>query len=120
MKLTDYEQDYFTTALWVETSDKGEPLDSNYSFDDLAPETVERARKDITEFVNEIERLGLDTSDHDSGQIMHDFWLTRNGHGAGFWDGDYEEKLGEALTKLSKKFGYIHVYVGDDNKIYFM
>ena len=19
----------------------------------------------------------------------HDFWLTRNGHGAGFWDGDW-------------------------------
>jgi hypothetical protein len=49
---------------------------------------------------------------------MHDFWLTRNGHGAGFWDGDYEEELGEKLTAICKKMGSIDLYVGDDNKIY--
>jgi|TARA_R110000744_G_scaffold366338_1_gene475354 hypothetical protein len=24
-------------------------------------------------------------------RIGHDFWLTRNGHGAGFWDGDWND-----------------------------
>lgn len=31
----------------------------------------------------------------------HDFWLTSQGHGAGFWDGDWKT-YGEMLTKLSK------------------
>lgn len=32
-----------------------------------------------------------------------DFWFTRNGHGVGFWDGDWEN--GDALTALAKSFG---------------
>tara|TARA_Y100000310_G_scaffold211910_1_gene212676 strand:+ start:679 stop:1104 length:426 start_codon:yes stop_codon:yes gene_type:complete len=32
-----------------------------------------------------------------------DFHLTRNGHGAGFWDGDWEN--GDELTELSEPFG---------------
>jgi len=35
-------------------------------------------------------------------QAGHDFWLTRNGHGAGFWDGDWPE-TGDALTEASKE-----------------
>jgi hypothetical protein len=35
----------------------------------------------------------------------HDFFLTRNGHGAGFWDRGYPEDLGEALSEASRKFG---------------
>lgn len=27
-------------------------------------------------------------TDMTPAQAGHDFWLTRNGHGAGFWDGD--------------------------------
>lgn len=34
----------------------------------------------------------------------HDFWLTRSGHGAGFWDRGLGE-LGERLTKASKAYG---------------
>lgn len=37
---------------------------------------------------------------HDAGS---DFHLTRNGHGAGFWDGDWEH--GDKLTDLSKPYG---------------
>lgn len=34
-------------------------------------------------------------------QAGHDFWLTSQGHGAGFWDGGWP-KYGDMLTKLSK------------------
>lgn len=34
----------------------------------------------------------------------NDFWLTNQHHGAGFWDGDWEEATGDALTELSQKF----------------
>lgn len=42
-------------------------------------------------------------------QIGHDFWLTRNGHGAGFWDRGHGE-LGDKLSDLAKTFGTVHVY----------
>ena len=50
----------------------------------------------------------------------HDFALTRNGHGTGFWDRPElkEGGLGDRLTKASKAAGEIHPYLGDDNLIY--
>jgi hypothetical protein len=47
----------------------------------------------------------------------HDFWLTRNGTGAGFWDGDWFE--GEKLTEAAKAFGNFDLMVDhDDGTIY--
>jgi hypothetical protein len=39
----------------------------------------------------------------------HDFYLTRNGHGAGFWDGHWNDDVGKMLTSWSKKFGEYHI-----------
>lgn len=38
-------------------------------------------------------------------QAGHDFCLTRNGHGAGFWDGDWAEPAASQLTKMSEAAG---------------
>lgn len=48
----------------------------------------------------------------------HDFALTRNGHGAGFWDGDLPEALGARLTEASKAAGECWPYIGDDGTVY--
>lgn len=48
----------------------------------------------------------------------HDFWLTRCGHGAGFWDGDWTEPNASALTVACKHFGNVDLYIGDDGFIY--
>lgn len=52
-------------------------------------------------------------------QMAHDFILTRNHHGAGFWDGDWREPYGAALTQLAHRFGELNSYVGDDGLVYF-
>ncbi len=46
----------------------------------------------------------------------HDFWLTRNGHGAGFFDGAWG-KAGDRLTKAAHTWGEVYLYV-DGGKIY--
>ncbi len=51
-------------------------------------------------------------------QAAHDFWLTRNGHGVGFWDGDWSEPHAARLTKAAKSFGEVWPYLGDDGLIY--
>ncbi|UCV26747.1 hypothetical protein [Ferribacterium limneticum] len=57
--------------------------------------------------------------DWEMEQLGHDFWLTRNGHGAGFWDRDFgDEHSRKALTELSKVFGETDIYKGDDGLLY--
>ena len=48
----------------------------------------------------------------------HDFWLTRNRHGAGFWDRGYPEAIGKALTDAAHAEGSADWCVGDDGNIY--
>jgi hypothetical protein len=48
----------------------------------------------------------------DYNRAGSDFHLTRNGHGAGFWDGDWEEN-GDKLTELSKPYGTAELVLSD-------
>lgn len=42
-------------------------------------------------------------------QFGHDLYLTRNGHGCGFWENDYcNQEQGELLTAVSKLLGTSH------------
>lgn len=51
-------------------------------------------------------------------QAAHDFWFTRNGHGAGFGDGDWPEPLAKVLADRARAFGPCELYVGDDGLIH--
>lgn len=136
-KLDDFTHGYITAALWCSTDDAGNPLDSNYYIDDLAPETLARMVADCERFQRENAQL-LEAATcrrgseecSESEQAGHDFWLTRCGHGAGFWDGDWfwheetpEETqamgdIGDLLTQAAKGFGNVDLYIGDDGLIY--
>lgn len=100
-----------TTALWSSTDDYGFPLDTgNFELSEITKACLDY---DLLTFVdNVLIKLGdtlediYDITGQDSGRVAHDFWLTRNSHGAGFWDGDYDQDgLGDALTILAKEFG---------------
>lgn len=117
MDKTQFVRSYIETALWSSTDDDGTPLDdAKYAEVELAPETVARFEKDCSEFQADI--AGLDVADYNESRIAHDFWLTRNHHGAGFWDGDYPKELGQRLTDLAYVYGECDLYVGDDGKLY--
>ncbi len=47
-------------------------------------------------------------------QAGHDFWLNRNGHGAGFWDGDWPEPAATTLDAASKAFGEVNLMLDGD------
>ena len=49
----------------------------------------------------------------DMSQHGHDFALTRNHHGAGFWDRGYGD-VGDALTEAAHAFGTADVYLDND------
>ena len=112
--LNTFQRAYFECALWSSTNDEGEPLDNDYDITDLSPETWDQMKKDCIDFVETNKELleGLIPS-----QSGHDFWLNRNGHGAGFWDRGLGE-VGNKLSEMCKLEGSIDLYVGDDKKIY--
>jgi hypothetical protein len=95
----------------------GNPLDDHFSVNDLAPEALAQAAKDCADFRAYCAKVGLDLSCQDDGQNGHDFWLTRNGHGAGFWDRGLG-KLGDDLSDAAKTFGSCDAYIGDNGKVY--
>ena len=43
-------------------------------------------------------------------QLAHDWILTRNHHGAGFWDGDWIEPVASHLTNLAHKSGELSAF----------
>lgn len=110
-------ESYKVAALWSssvegDTSD-GQPLyesaDSEFSTDDLTPETESRFRADCAAFFKaHRDTIESATVSRGSGeyskfeQAGHDLWLTQNGHGAGFWDGDWSEPHGDKLDSWCK------------------
>lgn len=107
---------YIACALWSSTDDNDEPLDANYDEDSISPESLIAMRKDVLDFVT-ANKADLEASRQDDAQIGHDFWLTRNGHGAGFWDRGLGA-VGNRLTEACKPYGGVDLYVGDDNLIH--
>lgn len=120
----DFVRSYIESALWSSTDDAGTPLDNvKYVDTELAAETVAKFVADCERFLAAAEKLaGFDAVRSGfpgrPSAIAHDFWLTRNRHGAGFWDGDYSEPIGKQLTDLSHSFGECDLYIGDDGMIY--
>ncbi len=128
--LDDFTLAFLEAALWSSIDDGGEPLDNEHSIADLDPGSLARLAEECKRFQaspawqaalagddpRTAHRLGYGCTLEQSAGA--DFWFTRCGHGAGFWDGDWQEPHAAALDALSKQFGNVDLYVADDAKIY--
>ena len=112
--LDDVVRGYLVAILWTSTTFEGGTLNSGYGVDDIAPESVAEAREELRQFI-ESETEDLEGIDADA--IGHDFCLTRNHHGTGFWDRGLGER-GDRLTVAAHAWGSADAYVGDDGKVY--
>ena len=128
MKIKDFELDQFTTAyietaLWSSNDDEDKPLDQSYSVSDFADKALEKIVKDCQGF-QEKNRALIDQINYGHREqewsrnalAGHDFWLTRNRHGAGFWDRGLGE-LGDTLTRKSHAYNECYIYVSGE-KLY--
>ena len=105
---------YLTTLLWSATDGDGNPLDDDKALIDvsysLRKSSIEdlnkfeaRAKSEAAEELEDYLRVFPDT-------VEHDFCLTRNSHGAGFWSrGNFP-----GLTKIAKSFGEVNAYVNSE------
>jgi hypothetical protein len=112
--LDEFTLAYIEAALWSSTDDDDVPLDKNNDIGDIAPQTLRRMVADALKFQSD----NWDDISADLEGAGCDFWLTRNGHGAGFWDGGWEEEAGKRLTAASEEFGEFNLYAGDDGRIH--
>lgn len=108
--LDPFTRAYIDAMLWESTGGPNgdTPLDRDYNVEDFDPQSLKRIIADCTAFQKECS----DWYD-DPKQAGHDFWLTRVGAGAGFWDGDYPEPQATLLTNASKRFGHVDVVEGE-------
>lgn len=116
---------YVATALWSSndesTPEGGEPFDKNYDETDIADESLQKMLDDCVSFQAHAEQplSAAYSNGYEASRAGHDFWLTRNGHGTGFWDRDeLEGGLGKELTRISKEYPECDLYIGDDGSIY--
>ena len=118
-ELDDFTRAYLECAAWGST--EGE--NGEVQIDDLmnsgeaewAPETIAQAVADCRD--SQEANAALLVQAGSAEQNGHDFWLTRNGHGAGFWDRGYG-KAGEDLSTAARVHGECWPYVGDDGLVY--
>lgn len=124
---------YVECALWSSNDESDElgglPMDRMYGPEDIDAGAMAKMRDDCRAFMAKVWPEGLCDDMHvghrenDTGrwtveeQAGHDFWLTRNGHGAGYFDGDwpeFETEIGAAISC----FPEVNLYVGGDGKIH--
>lgn len=103
--LDEFTKAYLVCALWSSndnsTPSGGEPLDKNYEIVNIEWKSLRRMIEDCAKF----------QADHFLhiqeylARAGHDFWLTRNRHGSGFWDGDWPDDVGKLLTDAAHGYG---------------
>lgn len=101
--------------LWLGTDDEGVPLEAHgFTIHDVIEADVEKLRDMLQAFVgsNAEDLEGLD-----AGAIGHDFILTANRHGAGFWDRGLGER-GQRLTEAAHPYGELILYTAGAGKLY--
>lgn len=123
---------YLAAALWSSTDtvheDDGSETYVQLDQYEWADGESEKLHADCFDFMDEHNAL-LETyaqlcpvsGEYTAWELAgHDFWLTRNGHGAGFWDRGLGY-VGKALARgcgLGTPYHEINLYLGDDDLVH--
>jgi len=96
------------------------PMYENYSVSDIADDSLAQMIADCISFQRIYGIPGYDDPRYsDDEKAGHDFWLTRNGHGAGFWGrSELSKEDQDKYTSAAKSFGECDLCVGDDGKVH--
>ena len=115
--LDEFTRAYMEAALWSSTAHGDDengtddvPMDELYEISDIDPKCYRIMVTDCEKFQEEnyadlYEIDDIDPQYSNDAMGGHDFWLTRAGHGAGFWDGDWPEPQATRLTEACERMG---------------
>lgn len=103
--LFDCAGDFENVDVWGEIRDTLSAVDCFRIISDCADFVIKSGLDNIPELDNE----DCDHRESVYSNAGHDFCLTRNRHGAGFWDGDWKEPFASIATKVSESFGVVEL-----------
>ena len=108
---------YIDCALWASVDEAGEPLNDICDVSDIAPDCYRAMNADCYDFIrSNFSDLCAYAERLTTKRAGHDFWLTRNGHGAGFWDRDLGE-LGDRLSRAAHTYGSVDLFIDDEGRV---
>lgn len=110
--LEQFQRGHKATALWAENDEEGNPLDDRFGWQDYDEHTEKEMDADAAHFYHSHHHLFGDADPEHAG---HDFWLSRNGHGTGFFDGNYGDH-NEELQRAANAAGEYSLYADHDDE----
>lgn len=118
--LDSFTQGYVHAIFFTDTCDSADEC-HGMAFAHLAPASLQSIKDDCKDFQEGCKDLltqaCTDDNRYDAEQAGSDFWYTRNGHGAGFWDRGLG-RVGDELTKQAKSYGSCDVHKGTDGAMH--
>lgn len=106
---SEFLRGYIDTALF--TTDPNPSGRADELWPSLPDWFIDKSKADCARFTTlHATLLAKAGNDEQNGA---DFWYTRNGHGVGFWDRDYEEEIADALSSASEAFGEVYLMPED-------
>lgn len=115
MKIDKILLGYLEAALWTEEENILDEDGVQIDIDMVSEATKAEIIKDIEKFLELAGETAINEAlnINDEDFLGHDIWLTRNGHGAGFFDRDYSDDIEKMLTAAAHEIGEKHLFVQD-------
>jgi len=111
-------QSYIEAMKWATTDGDDDNYLEEYELSEEAQQAAVIACARLLQVHGKDLELVIDLHPHYTySDVGHDLFLTREGHGAGFWDRDLGH-YGDVLTKYCEGIKSCNPCVGDDNLIY--
>jgi hypothetical protein len=114
--LDDFTRAYIAAIYFTETGEDDQPSPGA----EMAPDFLAQCVEDCAEFQSDNAGTlarAYATGWYSEESAGHDFWLTRNRHGAGFWDRGLPDGIGDELTRAAHPYGRVDTYCDDDGRI---
>jgi len=112
---------YLEAAMFTD----GGPDHPDIDAGEFAPESILKAKTDCVQFISDnidlvlaaVSRVG-----YDYASLAHDLWLTRNGHGTGFWDRRELEEgdLGNQLSMAARALPPLTLELDDKGNLHLL
>jgi hypothetical protein len=110
--MDEFTEAYLECAAWTEE------LEGETWADDAIKEAT-RVCEEFQRLYAELLEKAYTHPNYNASRAGHDFWLTRNRHGAGFWDRGLGA-VGDELTREAHTYGDESCYLGDDDRLHFV
>jgi hypothetical protein len=115
----------YVEAIFFTEAHSDNPELEHATIEQFTMASMAKIKADCRKFQQKVNDAGIDLDEaclkvgqYSAEELAgHDFWLTRNHHGAGFWDGDWEDQAEKELTQISHEFGEISIILDDNDRL---